>query len=655
MSAKTTNLNVLALDGSSEVVGTPTVTVLTRDPDGMVMLARGATLPSAADAGYGHGCIFMYTAGGAGTTLYINEGSNTSASFAAVGTSSGSIPTWDQIYGADKSLAISSTTLTFDGTHASNDVLTITDSAAGSGDLIQITNTGTGKDINGTSSTWSVSSTGAIQGISLTGTATNTTVTIDANGSGGVTINGTGTGTITLGAAVTVASAKVLTVTGSASGTTALAMTAGDLVMSDGQLNVTRTGDNANAFTVTNNSTTSVSCVVIAGSGTHTGNTTGSFMTLTASGLTTGTVLYMPAAALTTGKVINISATAQTSGTLVTVLGGGSSITSGILADLQMGAATGGNGLKISTTGVYGTGSSGLLNVTANSATDTTGLVQVSGTGITSGSAVLITGSGATMAAGGKALELALGANTAGNGITVTSSGVYTGTGLVLLTAGAMTTGIVLSIVSTTGLTSGSLIRATSSTAGALATNGAISFTATGAFTSTSNVNGGFVEVKANSTTAGTVVNIVSSALTTGVALGISNGTAATTTGSLLLVQAGGTGAVSGNGIVSFLHTGVYTSTAVGFVNINASATTAGTVMSLTSASLTSGIGLKITLAALTTGAAIDTTGIAATKQNFNMNSSTGSTAAPQTNAPTGFFKIGIGGTDQWVPYYSAT
>ncbi|PIU58380.1 MAG: hypothetical protein COS89_00680 [Deltaproteobacteria bacterium CG07_land_8_20_14_0_80_38_7] len=52
---------------------------------------------------------------------------------------------------------------------------------------------------------------------------------------------------------------------------------------------------------------------------------------------------------------------------------------------------------------------------------------------------------------------------------------------------------------------------------------------------------------------------------------------------------------------------------------------------------------------------AIDTTGIAAAKQNFNMNTFAGSTAAPQTNAPTGFFKIGIGGTDQWVPYYNAT
>ncbi len=88
---------------------------------------------------------------------------------------------------------------------------------------------------------------------------------------------------------------------------------------------------------------------------------------------------------------------------------------------------------------------------------------------------------------------------------------------------------------------------------------------------------------------------------------------------------------------------------------VSAGTTITAGIINITGAAVTTGIGIKITLAALTTGSAIDTTGIAATKQNFNMNSSTGSTAAPQTNAPTGFFKIGIAGTDQWVPYYSAS
>ncbi|MBX4181719.1 hypothetical protein KW807_02550, partial [Candidatus Parcubacteria bacterium] len=108
--------------------------------------------------------------------------------------------------------------------------------------------------------------------------------------------------------------------------------------------------------------------------------------------------------------------------------------------------------------------------------------------------------------------------------------------------------------------------------------------------------------------------------------------------------------------LLRITSTSIDTGTTTGvLLDLAATAATAATLMLVTSASLTTGIGLKFVLAGLTTGAAIDTTGIAATKQNFNMNSSTGSTAAPQTNAPTGFFKIGIGGTDQWVPYYSAT
>lgn len=198
-----------------------------------------------------------------------------------------------------------------------------------------------------------------------------------------------------------------------------------------------------------------------------------------------------------------------------------------------------------------------------------------------------------------------LGTATAGNGLVITGTGAYTGTGLAVLNTGAMTTGIGLSVISTTGLTTGSLIRATSSTAGVLATNGAISFTATGAFTSTSAVNGGFVEIKANSTTAGTITNIVGTALTTGVALNISNGTSGITTGSLLKVTASGTGAIATNGVVSLSHAGIYTSTSnAGFVNITANATTAGTVLAVNATGLVDGIGIysPSAEAGLTTG-----------------------------------------------------
>ena len=408
--------------------------------------------------------------------------------------------------------------------------------------------------------------------------------------------------------------------------------------------------------------------------------------------------------------------------------------------------------------------------------------IHIDATGITHTSGILVhLDSAGTVITGDGRLFLSdhTGATTTSGTLNEFKTAATDETIVVAITTAAMIDGVALSITGTTGMTTGSLIKASSSTAGALATNGVISLTATGAFTSTSATNGGFVEVKANSTTAGTVVNVVSSGLTTGIALQLSNGTSAITTGSMVRVTTSGTGIIATNGIVSVRHAGIFTSTSnVGVLDVVASAlvgagtvvrfaataasqtaaeilnitqsgatltaytgsiasvtagfsgssstgsavlitavndtagdalkivsnavtlgaatlinlshttsilgagssmlritstgvdtgTTTGTMLDIsataaqaahlaiiTGAGLTSGIGLKFTLAALTTGSAIDTTGIAATKQNFNMNSTTGSTAAPQTNAPTGFFKIGIGGTDQWVPYYNSS
>jgi len=47
-------------------------------------LASGATVPTDGTAGYVTGCLFMHTDGGAGTALYVNEGSVTSCNFDAV-------------------------------------------------------------------------------------------------------------------------------------------------------------------------------------------------------------------------------------------------------------------------------------------------------------------------------------------------------------------------------------------------------------------------------------------------------------------------------------------------------------------------------------------------------------------------------------------
>ena len=71
----------IKLIGKSQVVGTPTVTVLEYDGSGKVLLATGATVPTDADAGYAKGCQFIKTDGGIGSTLFLNEGTSSSCDF----------------------------------------------------------------------------------------------------------------------------------------------------------------------------------------------------------------------------------------------------------------------------------------------------------------------------------------------------------------------------------------------------------------------------------------------------------------------------------------------------------------------------------------------------------------------------------------------
>lgn len=62
-------------------VGTSVVTVLEFDIEGMVLLAKGSTVPADADAGFAKGCIFIDSDASQGAIVYINEGSKTSADF----------------------------------------------------------------------------------------------------------------------------------------------------------------------------------------------------------------------------------------------------------------------------------------------------------------------------------------------------------------------------------------------------------------------------------------------------------------------------------------------------------------------------------------------------------------------------------------------
>lgn len=298
------------------------------------------------------------------------------------------------------------------------------------------------------------------------------------------------------------------TILGAASAN-ALTITNGDVLISDGSITMTD-ADNAASFTLTNNTATTASVFVLAGSGVFTGSTTSSWMTITPSGLTTGTAVYMPLAGMTTGKGLQIVANAVTTGevldishTTSVIADGGSLVrisstgidtggaTNGVLLDLSSTASTAGvqvlgtfsalttgTGISIITSALTtGTAlslvnASGvmtttgeMLNVAANAATTCTGIVRISGTGLTDGFAMEITGGGANATASGGVVNLNAGAATVGSALKITTSGVYTGTtGVIDLNAASATTGTIMDI-GAAGLTSGIALKITATEA----------------------------------------------------------------------------------------------------------------------------------------------------------------------------------------------
>jgi len=183
--------------------------------------------------------------------------------------------------------------------------------------------------------------------------------------------------------------------------------------------------------------------------------TAGNGLNIVTTGVYTGTgLITLTANSATTGVVSSISNTGLTSGTGLSITGGTAMAAAGELLDLNMGAATTGSAATLRTTGIF-TNTAGLLNITANGAT-TGSLAALSGTGLTSGTGLSITG-GAAMAANGELLYLNMGAAVAGNGASIATTGVYTGTGLLTLTANSATTGDIMNL-SATGLTTGSAL-----------------------------------------------------------------------------------------------------------------------------------------------------------------------------------------------------
>ncbi len=525
----------------------------------------------------------------------------------------GGTPSWETLFAADATFTMTpDTAFTIAGNRSTaTDVLVLTNIGGGSGQVLQITNSGTGKDIQGTSSTWNVTKAGVAT-------------------FAGVSISGSTTAFATTGVAVwTIKDNDSAALTISASGATGIlsidSTDGAELVkfgksaqVTDGNLTLISTSNTVTNLLITNNSATTFganansSGVVVIRS---TSLTTGALLQLQVTEGTLAGGFFIVGRHVTAGS--NVYTVGENGATVIAGLGGSDmlTVTAGdvVFSDASITMTDADNAATLSVTnntatsasvfvfagsGVFtGTTTTSFFTITpsglttgtavyiaAVGATTSVGVVDVAVAGLTSGSALRITAATANFTTGGKLIELTSTAAVAGNLLTATTTGAYTGTGMVLVTAGALTTGIVLSLISTTGLTSGSVIRATTSTAGAIATNGAFSFTATGNFTSGAATLGAF-HVAATATAAGTIMDVTGGALTTGVALYVADSGTGMTSGSLIRVATGTTGAVATNGIVSIRATGAYTSTSnSGLLDVQASAITgAATLVNLQS------------------------------------------------------------------------
>lgn len=269
-------------------------------------------------------------------------------------------------------------------------------------------------------------------------------------------------------------------------------------------------GDNA---TVTLPSTTTIggSSVVALGNITSS-STSATAFSVTNTGIFVGTsVVTTVANSATTGTITLETANGLTSGHQHTISSTGTIVTTG-----------------------------DLLSVVGNSATTCTGLVRVSGTGLTDGFALTITGGGANATASGGVINVIAGAATLGTAVAITNtSGIYVGTtGLLAITANSATTGS-LAVITGNGLTTGHALTLTSS--GVIATTGdMLAITASGATTST-----GVMRITTAALTTGAAILITANALTSGSAISIASSSTDTTAHNLIKVVNSGTGSIA--------------------------------------------------------------------------------------------------------------
>jgi len=349
-----------------------------------VQLVATSTVPTDSDLANGR----LYYLTGTGLRMYV-EGTWYTIPTSTTG---GSPSSWEALYALDKTMTIDSTTLTFTLTHATGDGLTLAASAAAAGAVLQFANSGSGKDIQGTSDTWNISSAGLVTcvGVTTTSDITSTGAAIDwdliDNNASALSIDASGKAgliaIVTTNGSEAVTMSGLLTVAGAFTASTGATVTAGGLAVSDGSTTLEDDANTANTLTITNDTMTTWGNATDAG-----------LVQITSASLTTGFALNisLDASELNGGGYIRLWE--QDGGAAVfsigeagaTVIGGAASGTDALT--LTAGDITVTAGDITITEGsavITNTGNETALTITADSVTDGI-VVDINADGVTTG------------------------------------------------------------------------------------------------------------------------------------------------------------------------------------------------------------------------------------------------------------------------------
>src|SRR3990167_8340861 len=336
--------------------------------------------------------------------------------------------------------------------------------------------------------------------------------------------------------------------------------------------------------------------------------------------ITSSNVVDISAAALNAGKAIDLSnLDAITTGKAIHIDATGVTQTDGILVHIDSASTA------LTSTGrlllVDHTGASGVSTIISefkSAATDETTIVKITATS-TLISGVMLDISGAALTTG-KVIDMSdLDAITTGKAIHVDATGITQTSGILVHIDSACTvmdyTGRLLLVDHT----------------GATTTSGIVAEVASAANDETT-----VMRVTASAALAlGVVLDLSAAAVTTGTVLDL-GGLDALTTGKGINIVSN----ASGTGTRQLL-----------FINNDNTAAVGTTCLEINN-DATAGAHIKLTGTGIL---GIDFTALGSGDFLFDCTAGAGCTAAPQTNAATGFVRIKVSGTEQWFPYYNAT